>query len=190
VKMMRRSPSRSRSTRFSALTYSITAACCRCNQPATTISRNCRRVVEAAISRQCSLLVRATSTGTTQPRGSRKPGGVLEHYGLRLLPRWDCLPRNAPAFAGRTISRSRISSRTRSIWRESWTRSRIITTRTAYTVPLTARRRRDAHAHHPRRPRVLFFANMLGRSIVAVCFTHRFQPEYEFATYRHHEPSL
>ena len=25
---------------------------------------------------------------------------------------------------------------------------------------------------------------MLGRSIVAVCFIHRFQPEYEFATYR------
>ena len=31
---------------------------------------------------------------------------------------------------------------------------------------------------------MLLFANMLGRSIVAVCFTHRFQPEYEFATDR------
>jgi hypothetical protein len=48
VKMIRRSPSRSRSTRFSALRHSITAACCRCNQPATTISMNCRPV-EAAI---------------------------------------------------------------------------------------------------------------------------------------------
>ena len=40
-------------------------------------------VDEAAISRQYSLLVRATSTGTTQPCGSRKPGGVLEHYGVK-----------------------------------------------------------------------------------------------------------
>src|SRR5271166_1822950 len=37
--------------------------------------------------------------------------------GLRLLPRWDCLPQNAPAFAGRTttaakrMSRKLISSR-------------------------------------------------------------------------------
>jgi 1-carboxybiuret hydrolase len=29
---------------------------------------------------------------------------------------------------------------------------------------------------------VLLFANMLGRSIVVGCFTHRFQPVYEFAT--------
>jgi hypothetical protein len=27
--------------------------------------------------------------------------------GLRLLPRWDCLPQNAPAFAGRTTTASR-----------------------------------------------------------------------------------
>jgi hypothetical protein len=36
--------------------------------------------------------------------------------------------------------------------------------------------------HLPHRSRLLLFANTLGRSIVAVCFTHRFQPEYEFAT--------
>jgi len=64
------------------------------------------------------------------------------------------------------------------------THSRITTTRTACTAPSTAPRRRDAPAHHPHRPRALLFANMLGRSIVAVCFTHRFQPEHEFATYR------
>jgi hypothetical protein len=29
---------------------------------------------------------------------------------------------------------------------------------------------------------VLLFANMPGKGIVTVCFTHRFQPEYEFAT--------
>ena len=30
---------------------------------------------------------------------------------------------------------------------------------------------------------MLLFANVLGTSIVGVCFTHRFQPKYEFATY-------
>jgi hypothetical protein len=67
VKMMRQPPSRSGSRRFSTLRYSITADCCRCNQPATTSSRNCSRVVDAAISHQCWLLVPATSTGTAQP---------------------------------------------------------------------------------------------------------------------------
>ena len=60
--------------------------------------------------------------------------------------------------------------------------SQIITTRTACTAPSTAPRRRVAPAHHPHRPRVLLFANMLGRSIAAVCFTHGFQPEHEFAS--------
>ena len=41
---------------------------------------------------------------------------------------------------------------------------------------------RRACASSPPPARVLLFANMLGRSIVAVCFIHRFQPEYEFAT--------
>jgi hypothetical protein len=36
--------------RFSAFRYSIVAACCRCSQPATSMSKNCSRVVEAAIS--------------------------------------------------------------------------------------------------------------------------------------------
>lgn len=31
---------------------------------------------------------------------------------------------------------------------------------------------------------------MLGRSIVAVCFTHRFQPEHEFATVAKYEEML
>ena len=92
VKMMRRSPNRSRSTRFSAPSYSITAACWRCNQPATTISRNCSRVVEGVISRQCSLLALTTSTVTTQLHGSREPGGVFEHYAMRCGPRTN-LPR-------------------------------------------------------------------------------------------------
>jgi transposase InsO family protein len=38
--------------------------------------------------------------------------------------------------------------------------------------------------HLPHRSRLLLFANTLGRSIVAVCFTHRFLLEYEFATDR------
>jgi len=47
-------------------------------------------------------------------------------------------------------------------------------------------RRRDAPAHYPQISRMLRFANMLGRSIVAVCFSHRFQPDYEFATHTLH----
>jgi hypothetical protein len=47
-------------------------------------------------------------------------------------------------------------------------------------------RRRDAPLHLPHRSRSLLFAKTLGRSIVAVCFTHRFQSEYEFATDRIH----
>jgi hypothetical protein len=31
---------------------------------------------------------------------------------------------------------------------------------------------------------MLLFANMPGKGIVAVCFTHQLQPEYEFATDR------
>jgi hypothetical protein len=34
---------------------------------------------------------------------------------------------------------------------------------------------------------MLPFAHMLGRSIVAVSFRHRFQPDYEFAT---HTPKI
>lgn len=71
VKMMRRSPSRSRSRRFSASRYSITDACCRCSQPATTISRNCRRAVDAAIKINVGCTDRTASTVTTQPLGPR-----------------------------------------------------------------------------------------------------------------------
>jgi hypothetical protein len=47
---------------------------------------------------------------------------------------------------------------------------------------LTAPRRRDAPACLPHRLRALLFANMLGSSIVAVCFTLRFRCECEFAS--------
>ena len=60
--------------------------------------------------------------------------------------------------------------------------SPFITTCIACTAPLAAPRRRDRPARHRHRPRVLLFTNMLGRNIVAVCFTRRFQPEYEFAS--------
>jgi hypothetical protein len=52
---------------FSETASAIAADCCRCNEPATTSSRNCSRVVDAAISRQCWLLVPTTSTGIAQP---------------------------------------------------------------------------------------------------------------------------
>src|SRR5206468_10876606 len=38
-------------------------------------------------------------------------------------------------------------------------------------------------AHLPHRPRSLPFTNILGSRIVAVCFTHRFRREHEFASH-------
>ena len=75
------------------------------------------------------------------------------------------------------IHAARIGLGTRSTWHGSRTHSRIITMRIACTAPLTAALPRDAPAHYPHQPRVLLFAIMFGTSIVAVCFTHRFQSD-------------
>ena len=107
----------------------------------------------------------------------------VQRYVPEFEKRWDRFPR--PVFVASGTRRSWSKQRgTRIDLRESWMHSRIITTRTACTAPSTAPRRFVAPAHHSHRPRVLLFANMLGRSIVAVCFTHRFHPEHEFATNR------